>query len=79
MLKPISTQAATNPHMIAAQGSTTAHPPVTAANPPSKPLHTSVTFQCPVCIRFANSVVSAAEHPARVVVTAVLPTALHCP
>ncbi|KAF4351596.1 hypothetical protein F8388_003249 [Cannabis sativa] len=52
--------------MIAAHGSTTEQPAVMAANPPRSPLHTSVTFQ-------------AAVHPASVVVTAVLPTALHWP
>ncbi|RDX75642.1 hypothetical protein CR513_44451, partial [Mucuna pruriens] len=67
------------PHTIVAHGSTTEQPAVMAAKPPSKPLHTSVTFQCPVCMRLPKSVVNAAEHPARVVVTAVLPMALHCP
>ncbi|KAF8109188.1 hypothetical protein N665_0101s0018 [Sinapis alba] len=54
-------------------------PPVIAANPPRRPLHTSVTFQCPERRRFPKRVVSAAVQPAKVVVTAVRPTALHCP
>ena len=46
-LHEIRTTADTTPHMQAAHGSTTEHPAVMAANPPSRPLHTSVTFQCP--------------------------------
>jgi hypothetical protein len=43
-LHEIKTTTATKPQMIAAQGSTTEHPVVIAANPPSKPLQTLVTF-----------------------------------
>jgi hypothetical protein len=43
-LHKIKTTVATKPQMIATQGSTTEHPAVIAANPPSKPLQTSITF-----------------------------------
>ncbi|CAI9771209.1 unnamed protein product [Fraxinus pennsylvanica] len=79
LLHPISTSAATNPHIIAAHGWTTEHPAVMAAKPPNNPLQTSVTFQCPDRILFPKSVVNAAVQPAKVVVTAVRPMALHCP
>jgi hypothetical protein len=75
----MSTHADTNPQMMAAQGSTTEQPAVMAAKPPRRPLQTSSTFQCPVWSLFPNSVVSAAVLPASVVVTAVRPTADHCP
>ncbi|GER55888.1 P-loop containing nucleoside triphosphatehydrolases superfamily protein [Striga asiatica] len=78
-LHPIRTSAATNPQITAAHGSTTEHPAVMAAKPPRSPLQTSVTFQCPDRIRFTKRVVSAAVQPASVVVTAVRPTADHCP
>ncbi|KAF7837395.1 hypothetical protein G2W53_005877 [Senna tora] len=42
LLHDINTTAATNPHMIAAHGSTTEHPAVMAANPPSNPLQTGI-------------------------------------
>ncbi|PKI41381.1 hypothetical protein CRG98_038267 [Punica granatum] len=58
------TQAATNPHTIAAHGSTTEHPDVMAANPPRRPLQTSVTVQWPTRSRLLNRVVSAAVQPA---------------
>ncbi|KAF5803692.1 hypothetical protein HanXRQr2_Chr06g0274441 [Helianthus annuus] len=77
LLHPVKTQDATKPQMIAAHGSTTAQPEVMAAKPPSNPLQTSITFQWPTSSLLLNKVVSAAVHPASVVVIAVLPTALH--
>nr|GMD73101.1 Sharpin like [Ipomoea batatas] len=77
--KAMRTHAATKPHTTAAHGSTTEQPLVMAANPPRRPLQTSVRFQLPIRTFFPNSVVSAAVQPESVVVTAVLPTALHCP
>ena len=79
LLQEMRTTAATNPQIMAAHGSTTEHPLVMAAKPPRRPLQTSVTFQWPERKRLPKRVVRAAVQPARVVVTAVLPTALHVP
>nr|GLL42747.1 hypothetical protein VIGAN_04315400 [Ipomoea trifida] len=79
LLQAMRTHAATKPHTTAAQGSTTEQPLVMAANPPRRPLQTSVRFQLPIRTFFPNKVVRAAVQPESVVVTAVLPTALHCP
>ncbi|KAK8496189.1 hypothetical protein V6N12_032603 [Hibiscus sabdariffa] len=69
--------------MIVVHGSTTEQHEVMAAKPPSRPLQMSVTDVNHVPMPHQDSlpkrVVNATTHPAKVVVTAVLPTALHWP